>query len=552
MTLKLPQRKVAAIIRQSLQAKPQSAIAEKEGVDQSTVSLWWSRFKERSEQVGLSAAGKEFGVYNEVDELKSLSVELDKAGTSVQQAREGAKISQAFADLGIAPERHAALVKVCREIDNPGFVEAACQLVEIEDREGIGYEEAPVKLKQTAAELRGAKTALEATQSELGTKQQELAKAKRDLANVKEQLAAARESARSEEAALAAQLETKTKELRVKQAEMVQVAQIKRDLAQHNLGIPALVAVAGEFGQGREVDAVKLGQAINEFGSLGKANDSCRRENETLTKDNGTLREERANLQAQKNDLLGSLKVTQQKLQEENQRLSRLSADRTKLERQHDLFDGWVAMLATSPSLGGSLEHVKRLIATLSSEPWQAMKPPEELRSLFVRTIMGDFLRCSHCDYCNASFLVNKEPYRSTHNFYMCPACHCPRTRANDSFLKAMVSDKQLENVRLVEQFERENRVLQPFKAFLESPCVVCGQPVNEWSDDLVQSVMKSSQPVHPQCRNTLEGQPRMSDSLRQFFQGLESPLRTSVPWPKLTMIEPQQDRMTQSDMEGR
>ncbi len=89
------------------------------------------------------------------------------------------------------------------------------------------------------------------------------------------------------------------------------MAQIKRDLAQHNLGIPALVAVAGEFSQGREVDTVKLGQAIDDFGSLGKANDSLRRDNEALTRGNGALREENANLQAQKNDLLGSLKVTQ-------------------------------------------------------------------------------------------------------------------------------------------------------------------------------------------------------------------------------------------------
>ncbi len=56
--------------------------------------------------MGLSAAGKEFGVYNEVDELRSLAVELDKTDISVQQAREGAKISQAFADLGVAPEQH--------------------------------------------------------------------------------------------------------------------------------------------------------------------------------------------------------------------------------------------------------------------------------------------------------------------------------------------------------------------------------------------------------------------------------------------------------------
>ena len=122
MTLKLPPHKVSNIIRQSLQGKPQRDVAEKEGVNQTTVSLWWTRFRERSQQAGLLAAAKEFGVYKEVDELRSLSVELDKAGMSVTQAREGAKIVKAFATLGIAPERHTTLVKVCRDIDQPGFV----------------------------------------------------------------------------------------------------------------------------------------------------------------------------------------------------------------------------------------------------------------------------------------------------------------------------------------------------------------------------------------------------------------------------------------------
>jgi len=507
MTLKLPPRKVAAIIRQSLQGKPQCDIAEKEGVNQATVSLWWTRFQERSRQVGLSSAAKEYGVSSEVDELRRLSVELDKAGMSVQQARENAKIGKAFADLGVAPEQHNRLVKVCQDIDRPGFVEAACQLAEIQEREGITYDEAPLKLKKTVGELRIAKAQLESTRSEMETKQQELVSAKKELEGVTAQLASAKDRARKEEAALMAQLEAKTKELRVKQAEVEQVAQIKRDLAQHKLGITALVAVAGEFCQRRQLDTDGLGQAIDDFGSLRKTLDSLRRENEKLIRDNETLRAESANLQAQKNDLLGSLKATEQKLQEENQRLATVSTNRIKRERQFDLFDGFVAMLVTSPSLGGSLEHVKRLIATLSSEPWQAMKPPDELRSLFLRTIMGDFLRCFHCDNCDASFLVNKELLRSTQDSYTCPACQWPRTRADDSFLKAMVSDKQLENVRLAEQLDRENSALRPLKPFLELPCAICRQPIKEWTEHLARSVMERTEETHRQCWSTPAGQ---------------------------------------------
>jgi hypothetical protein len=283
------------------------------------------------------------------------------------------------------------------------------------------------------------------------------------------------------------------------------------------------VAVAGEFSQGRQVDTVKLGQAIDGFGSIGNANDSLHRENETLTRDNGTLRAESDSLQAQKNGLLHSLKVTQQKVEEENHLLSRLSTDRISSERQQELFDGFVAMLAGSLSRAESAECIKSLVTMLSEDGWLIPKTLEDARSLFVRTIMGDYLRCFHCDDCGASFIVNKEPRpKPPTGFYGCPACHhLSEVKPDDSFLRAMVSDKQLENVRLAEQLESENRVLRPFKAFQELPCAVCRQPIREWTDDLVGSLMKRTEQVHPQCWGTLEGQLWMILRFDRFKQKL-------------------------------
>ena len=53
---------------------------------------------------------------------------------------------------------------------------------------------------------------------------------------------------------------------------------------------------------------------------------------------------------------------------------------------------------------------------------------------------------------------------------------------ADDSFLKAMVSESQMENVRRVEEFQKENDTLKPFKLFSDLPCEVCKQPVTEWA----------------------------------------------------------------------
>ncbi len=520
MTLKLPQRKVAAIIRQSLEGKPQGDIAQKEGVNQATVSLWWTRFRERSQQVGLSTAGKEFGVYNEVDELRSLAVQLDKAGISVTQAREGAKISQAFADLGVAPEQHIRLVKACRDIDQPGFVNAACQLAEIQEKEGITYEEAPVKLKRTVEELRGSEAQLKSTRSELEMKQRAVAKANKELAGVGAQVAAANRNARDQEATLKEQVQAAMRKAGVEQAEIQEVAQIKRDLARLNLQLPALGAVAGEFRQRSGVDTVKLGQAIDDFGSLERANDSLRRERDVLIKGNGALSEEKASLGAQRNELLHSLKVTQQKDEEEKQRIREIAAHRIQYKRQQELFDGFVAMLCGSPSRAESAECIKSLVTTLSEDEWLIPKTLEDPRSLFVRTIMGDFLRCFHCDNCGASFIVNKETrFKQPIGFYSCPACqHFHEVKPNDSFLRAMVSDKQLENVRLAEQLESENLVLRPFKAFLELPCAACHQPIREWTDDSVRSLMRRTEQLHPQCWRNIDGQMWMVGRLAQFM----------------------------------
>ena len=141
MTVKLSPQKVAKILRYYFSGIPQMKIAKKSGVDQSSISIYATRFKERVSEVGIIVAGKEYGLMEEVDALRSLSVELHKTKLTVDEAKEGIKIIKAFIKLGISPVEHMTLVKVCKEVNNPGFVNAALKLVKIESDGNTSYEE---------------------------------------------------------------------------------------------------------------------------------------------------------------------------------------------------------------------------------------------------------------------------------------------------------------------------------------------------------------------------------------------------------------------------
>jgi hypothetical protein len=106
MTVRLSDQKVTLVLHYILLGWPQQAIAKKVGTDQSTVSLWFSRFRVRVGEIGLPQAGKEFGVISEVDSLRSLAAELFKNQLSIQDARQGLEIVRAFLGLGVSPDQH--------------------------------------------------------------------------------------------------------------------------------------------------------------------------------------------------------------------------------------------------------------------------------------------------------------------------------------------------------------------------------------------------------------------------------------------------------------
>lgn len=250
MTIRLSQQKVAKIMRCYFSGMPQPEIAEKAGVDQSTISLYASRFRDMAEEIGLLPAGKEFGVFNEVNSLRSLSVELSKADLTVQEAKQGLNIMKAFLKLGVKPEQHTLLVRVCKGVSDPGFIQAAIKLSKIEAENHMSYEEAVSKLESAIASLPLAQKELEEVKFKLKTVNNSLALNSQKLKDLEAHVAQSDNEAKTKVAKTEQELTQKMRQLKVKQSEVEEVARLKAELARQGLDIPTLIKLAKEFEYG--------------------------------------------------------------------------------------------------------------------------------------------------------------------------------------------------------------------------------------------------------------------------------------------------------------
>jgi len=269
----------------------------------------------------------------------------------------------------------------------------------------------------------------------------------------------------------------------------------------------------------KKFNGEKINKALEEFGSLAKANESMRKENEQLKQDNTKLKLERSKESSKLKKLNGKVQYKQNQLQS-------LSNKVEKHQPQYDLFEGFIAMVADSPSVQDPLET---LIATFQKlrqgEGWETFKNVKDLRSIFIRKVMGDFIKCYRCDNCGASFIVNREPHKgSLKTSYNCPACHYGfAVTEDDLFLKAMVSEEQIENVRRLERVLEENEALRPLKVFLDLPCDVCGKPITEWTDYIVKKGVKEHCWGHAECWISDEGH------IKQLFKLAEVELKKKI-----------------------
>ena len=250
VSVRLSPHTVSKMMRLYFGGRPQPNIARQTGVDQSSVSIYASRFRDRAGKVGLLTAGKEFSVFTEVDALRSLSVELTKASLTVQEAKKGLEIVKTFAKFGIGPEQHTALVKASKAVDDPGFVEAAVKLSKIESESSLSYEQTMSRFENANSKLASTEKRLDEAETKLKSLTTSLAQRKEELASVEGHLVQLKNKAKTQGAKFNHQLEMKMKELRVKQAEVEELVRLRVQLGKHGLDIPTLVKLAQEFGYG--------------------------------------------------------------------------------------------------------------------------------------------------------------------------------------------------------------------------------------------------------------------------------------------------------------
>ena len=267
-----------------------------------------------------------------------------------------------------------------------------------------------------------------------------------------------------------------------------------------------------------KVNGAKLNKALQHFGSLDKSIEAMQKQNGQLTQHNVKLRQTKNNLSKQVQSLDSQIHERQGQLQS-------LSDNVERYRSQYGLFEGLLAMLAGSPSATNSLETLIIILQKLASNDWYASHNTTELRSLFVSKVMGDYLKCYRCDSCGARFIVNKEPCRKYYiTLYECPACHSSyQVTEDDSFLKAMVSEEQIENVYRLEQVLKENEALRPLKVFLNLPCEVCGQPITEWTEYEVKKGVREHCWGHTKCWNSDMGQ------IKQYMKLVKEELEKGI-----------------------
>ena len=247
MTVQLSPHKVGKILRGYFRGLPQTKIAKEAGVDQSSISHYADRFKKMTAIYNLLAAGKEYQVLNEVESLRSLSVELYKSKLIVEEARHGHDIIRAFLKLGINPEKHLNLVEVCKKVADPGFVEAAMKLSQIETQTGMGYHQITSDFEKAQKQLPLLVDKISEARTELKSISDEVSKNKQELTRQEDHLKKYQDEIKAKEAQLEKELLAKMKQLEVEKKEVEDVAVLKAELTKKRLSLKTVVNIAKEF-----------------------------------------------------------------------------------------------------------------------------------------------------------------------------------------------------------------------------------------------------------------------------------------------------------------
>jgi len=260
--------------------------------------------------------------------------------------------------------------------------------------------------------------------------------------------------------------------------------------------------------EAKVTDFAKLNEAVEKFGSLQKANAQLEEDNLALEKGNAQFKQENNKLAATRDKLTSQVEDINTKKEDYQGQLQSLYNQIKVHSYQYELFCSFMAMVVESPSVTHSLNYLVMLFQNIIDAGWHLSQSSADMRSLFIRTVMGGYLKSFRCDACGAKFITNKKPAdKYLGNGYYCPVCHYSyAVKEDDSFLKALVSEKQLEDTMHLEEVMEEYEVLEPFKAFLNVPCEICHEPITEWGDYSVKLVIQGIGCGHTACWHSESG----------------------------------------------
>lgn len=160
MVAKIANAKVKQVLRRYFKGLPESTIAKQCKVSQPTVSRCGVTFTKRTAIVGIDKAAEEYGIMNEIKELRGLAKKLHKANTKISDALAGAEMVTIFNEFEVVPKDYQKLAKAFCKVVEPGFPEAVLKLIELEETTGkpckeliTEYEELSEKIVKGNIEL---------------------------------------------------------------------------------------------------------------------------------------------------------------------------------------------------------------------------------------------------------------------------------------------------------------------------------------------------------------------------------------------------------------
>jgi rubrerythrin len=188
MPKKISKLTVSKMVQLYLQGKSETEIAEKLGVDQSTVSKHKSEFEALAQKQGLEEASAQYGVAEEIEELHNLSLELHDGHQTIAEAKVGFKMNLLFQQIGIKSEEYTYCIKALKRMKDEGFISSAIILTQLEDSTGMTCQEVVSQAVGADQKLQSAQLELQSVNEKLGVTKLELADAAKHKKEANENL----------------------------------------------------------------------------------------------------------------------------------------------------------------------------------------------------------------------------------------------------------------------------------------------------------------------------------------------------------------------------